>query len=45
LVREAISKLRDDDLYEAAMEREREMRSELERFAATYRKNGKRKKG
>jgi hypothetical protein len=45
LVRKAISRLRDDILYEAALERESGMRSELEKFAAIYRKNGKHKKG
>lgn len=38
LVREAVSKLRDDELYEAAVQREGTMRSELKRFAATYHK-------
>ena len=36
LVSEAIRKLRDDDLYNDAVEREQEMRRELERFVDTY---------
>lgn len=40
LVRAAVAALRDDDLYEVALEREAEMRAELQKFVARYRKNG-----
>ena len=40
LVREAVAKLRDDDLYEAAVQREGKMRAELKKFAASYHKPG-----
>lgn len=36
LVREAVTSLRDDDLWDATMARETEMKDELKEFAATY---------
>jgi len=41
LVTAAVEEVRDDDLYNAAVEREREMRATLKQYAADYRiKNG-----
>lgn len=44
LVIKAVASLRDDELYEAALEREATMKADLEKFAKTYRRkhnNGK----
>jgi hypothetical protein len=38
LVREAVAAVRDDELYDAALEREAEMQAELKAFARQYRK-------
>ena len=40
LVRAAVERVRDDDRYSAALERERNMREELERFADEYEVDG-----